>query len=549
MTTFRHVTIALLFAVAVSAPRTLGQTKAQEEDKVDQIFAAYDKPNSPGCALGVVRDGKFVYKKSYGMASLELGVPITSESVFYMGSISKQFTAASVVLAEEQGFLSLDDDVRKYVPELPAYGQPITLRQMLHHTSGFSDVLGTLLISGRNMGSLHPTAELLDLISRQKTPNFKPGEEYMYSNTNYFLLAEVVKRATKKPLSEFAAENIFRPLGMTHTHFHDDHTTVVAGRIPAYRPGQNGEFLVNWSIDYDMVGGGGLMSNVDDLLLWDQNFYENKLGRGTLLKEMQTQGVLNNGTQTNYGLGLFLSTYRGLPIVEHLGGLFGYWNNILRFPEKKFTVITLCNVSTAEPLRLTRKVADIYLEKDLQPPPAAVTAFDSDPTVFAGKYFDSGRHFLVSFTVANGNLVLQGEALHRVEANRFEAPITCGIVMFSNANGVLRATVVYEGTTTFTGTRISDFHPDNTALEAYSGMYKNAELGSTYKVSVKDGTLMLQMNWNPPIKLQPIVRDEFNVGEELTFVFRRDRAKHISAINVFSGWNDVVRNVSFQKVK
>jgi len=537
----------LLFAVAVSAPRTLGQTKAQEEDKVDQIFAAYDKPNSPGCALGVVRDGAFVYKKSYGMASLELGVPITSESVFYMGSISKQFTAASVVLAGEQGFLSLDDNVRKYVPELPDYGQPITLRQMLHHTSGFSDVLGMLWISGRNMGSLHPTPELLDIISRQKTPNFKSGEEYMYSNTNYFLLAEVVKRATKKPLSEFAAENIFRPLGMTHTHFHDDHTTVVAGRIPAYRPGQNGEFLVNWSIDYDMVGGGGLMSNVDDLLLWDQNFYENKLGRGTLLKEMQTQGVLNNGTQTNYGLGLFLSTYRGLPIVEHLGGLFGYWNNILRFPEKKFSVITLCNVSTAEPLRFTRKVADIYLEKDLQPP--RVTAFDSDPTVFAGKYFDSGRHFLVSFTVANGNLVLQGEPLERVEANRFEAPINGGIVTFSNANGGLRATVVYEGTTTFTGTRISDFHPDNAVLEAYSGIYKNAELDGTYKVSVKDGALMLQMNWNPPIKLQPVVQDEFNVGEELTLVFRRDRAKRISEISVFLGWNDVVRNVTFQKVK
>src|SRR6058998_161855 len=266
MTTFHHATIALLFAVAVSAPRTLGQTKAQEEDKVDQIFAAYDRPNSPGCALGVVRDGKFVYKKSYGMASLELGVPITSGSVFYMGSISKQFTAASVVLAAEQGFLSLDDNVRKYVPELPDYGQPITLRQMLHHTSGFSDVLGTLWISGRNIGSLHPTAELIDLIVRQKALNFRPGEEYMYSNTNYFLLAEVVKRATKKPLSQFAAENIFRPLGMTHTHFHDDQTAVVAGRIPAYRPGQNGEFLVNWSIDYDMVGGGGLMSNVDEPL-------------------------------------------------------------------------------------------------------------------------------------------------------------------------------------------------------------------------------------------------------------------------------------------
>jgi CubicO group peptidase (beta-lactamase class C family) len=252
------------------------------EQRVDEIFAGYDKPGSPGCALGVIQNGNFVYRKGYGMGSLEFGVPLSAQSVFYMGSVSKQFTAASIVLAAEQGFLSLDDDVRKYIPEIPDYGQSVTLREMLHHSSGFPDVSGMLDISGRNLEDVHPTAELMDLIVRQKALNFNPGEQYLYSNTNYFLLAEVVKRATKRPLSEFATENIFKPLGMTHTRFYDDHTLVVPGRVAAYRRGNDGHFLVDWSTNYDMVGAGGLMSSIDDLLLWDRTFYENKLGNGTL---------------------------------------------------------------------------------------------------------------------------------------------------------------------------------------------------------------------------------------------------------------------------
>jgi CubicO group peptidase (beta-lactamase class C family) len=543
MISFRHLTILISSLIAIP---TLG-TAQDVERNVDQIFAAYDKPESPGCALGVVRAGQFIYKKGYGMASIELRVPITSQSVFYMGSVSKQFTAASVVFAAEQGFLSLDDNVRKYIPELPDYGHPITVRQMLHHMSGFSDVGGMLLISGRNIEDLHPTAELIDLVARQKALNFKPGEEYMYSNTNYFLLAEVVKRATQKPFSEFATENIFKPLGMTHTRFYDDHTMVVPGRAAGYRPGKNNDFLLDWSTNYDMVGAGGLMSSVDDLLLWDKNFYDNRLGRGTLLKEMQTIGVLNNGNPTTYGLGLFLSTYRGLSIVEHDGALLGFRTEILRFPQQRFSVLMLCNVSTADPMRLARKVADLYLEKELQPPPVSIATFNSDPSSFAGKYFDRQRHFLVSFTVADGSLVLQGEALLRAEANRFESTVTGGDVTFFKASGGLSATVVYNGTTTFQGTQISDFHPDAN-LDAYTGIYKNAELDSRYTLSVKDGSLMLERNWNQPMKLQPVIQDEFNVGEELTFVFRRDAAKRVLGIDVFAGWNDVIRDVRYEKM-
>ena len=401
-----------------------------DEHRVNQIFAAYDKADSPGCSLGVIRNGNFVYRKGYGAASLELGVPLSSQSVFYMGSVSKQFTAASIVLAAEQGFLSLDDNIRKYIPEVPDYGRPITLRHMLHHTSGFRDVLTLLAISGRNALDLHSKDELIDLVARQKALNYNPGEEFLYSNTNYFLLAEVVKRATKKPLSEFAADNILKPLGMAHTRFYDDHTLVVPGRVPAYGPGSNGGFLVNWSTNFEKVGDGGLMSSVDDLLLWDRNFYENRLGTGTLLKEMQTRGVLNSGEQIGYALGLGLGVYRGLPIVEHEGALFGYSTEILRFPEQRFTVVCLCNLSSADPESLSRKVADIYLKKDLLPstdsaqpvvaPPAGVRFLNLSAVAlaaYAGAYKSTELDAIYKLSVDNGGLMLRTNWIPPVRLN------------------------------------------------------------------------------------------------------------------------------------
>src|SRR5580692_8931578 len=341
----RRAAILLFSTTSLTAVTSLAQKDAGDlERKVDQVFAAYDKSDTPGCALGIVRDGEFIYKKGYGNASLELGVPLTPQSVFYVGSVSKQFTAASIVLAAEQGFLSLDDDVHKYIPELPDYGHSITLRQMLHHTSGFRNYSTLLYLSGQSESDIRSKRDIIDLVERQKGLNNNPGDEFIYSDTNYFMLAEVVQRATKKSLAEFAAENIFKPLGMVHTRFYDDHSLVLSDRVAAYDPaGTDGRFLVDWSTKFDIVGAGGLMSSVDDLLLWDRNFYQNRLGKGTLLKELQTVGTLNNGKKTNYAFGLEMDSYRGLPIVEHGGALFGYRTEILRFPNQLFSVVCLCN--------------------------------------------------------------------------------------------------------------------------------------------------------------------------------------------------------------
>jgi CubicO group peptidase (beta-lactamase class C family) len=545
MTAFRRVVVVLFSACPLIAPASFAQQDSSElQRKVDKVFAAYDKPDSPGCALGVVHDGEFVYKKGYGEASLELSVPLTPQSVFYMGSVSKQFTAASIVLAAEQGYLSLDDDVRKYVPELPSYGKTITLREMLHHTSGFRDILGLLLVAGRNFEDIHPTPELLDLLSRQKALNYQPGDEYLYSNTNFFLMSVVIHRATGKTLTQFADENIFKPLGMTHSRFYEDHSVVVPGRIPAYEPRPSGGFRIDWSTNFDKVGDGGLLSSVDDLLLWDRNFYDNKLGKGTLLKELQTPGVLNNGKQIEYALGLTISTYRGLPVVEHGGALFGYRTELLRFPQQKFSVITLCNVGTSNPSRLSYQVADFYLTGQLQPEPPVSAAASVDAQSFAGWYRNIDSHSVLEITASKEGVGAFGTLFKPRDASHFVATSGPEISFDRQPNSGMRLTVNFKDTAPQIFERYEPLKASAENVAQYAGEYTSAELQATYRFAVKDGKLTLAMNWQEPAVLEPTVLDEFQGPFGTAIVFRRDASGHITGCDLFAGR---VRNIAFAK--
>jgi CubicO group peptidase (beta-lactamase class C family) len=515
--------------------------------KVDQIFSVYDKPGSPGCSLGVIRDDELVYRKAYGLASLELAVPLSSQSVFYMASVSKQFTAGSVVLAAERGYLSLDDDVRKYIPELPDYGHVITLRQMIHQTSGFRDFFTLLDLSGHDALDSNSPEEIFKIVVRQKGLNNIPGEEWIYSNTNYFLLGMVVKRVTTKSLSEFAAENIFKPLGMSHTLFYDDHTLVVPGRVAAYDSSPHDSFRVDWSTTFALVGSGGLMSTVDDLLLWDRNFYANRLGKGTLMQELQTPGVLNNGNKIGYAMGLDLGNYRGLSIVEHSGGTFGYATEILRFPEQKFTVICLCNIASAVPTSLARKVADVYLADQLQPGASALNPSSNgsfpDPAEFAGKYLDPRTHLTFTFTESNGNLMTSGEVLMRINANQFY-DLESEVITFESSEGVMHAKLDLKGETYFSGSRVRELHLDERVLASYSGQFQSTELDAVYGLSLEKDTLILRNRDNPPQKVTPIGKDEFDAGDLGRLVFERDSGGRVLGFHVFT---EEARGIAFKK--
>lgn len=533
-----------LLCIAVISPAF---PDAPDDSAVDKIFPAYDKPASPGCSLGVIRDGSFVYRRGYGEGSLELAVPLTSESVFYMGSVSKQFTAASIVILEHRGLLSLDDDVHKYIPELPDYGHPITLREMLHHTSGFRDYLGLLTLSGRDVADVYTFSELLDLVTRQKGLNFTPGDKYSYSNTNYLLLAEVVHRVSKEPLSEFAQKNIFQPLHMTHTRFFDARTEVVPGRVAAYEPGPKGDFLVDWSTNFDRVGDGGLMSSVDDLLRWDQNFYDDKLADGSIMKELQVRGRLNSGKEIHYALGLQISDYRGLPTVEHGGNLFGYNTELLRFPKQRFTVICLCNVASANAEGLARRVADLYLASDFTsetgPPVAtgvAATRSAFDPAPYAGSYEDASHDGVRNFVARNGRLGLQQGTsvipMIPVSLGRFTLSLNSPDdvnVAFGARGTKMQATFTEAGEDELVLTRVDTVRLSAEDLLQYAGNYTSTELHTEYRFTVEQMQLVLHNGWSPPLPLSPLARDEFNAEDFLTLVFTRDPRGKISGFEVF----------------
>lgn len=536
-------TLALRMLLSVTA---LAQDVPSQ--KVDQIFSVYDKPESPGCSLGVIRDGEFVYRKAYGLASLELGVPLSSQSVFYMASVSKQFTAASVVLAAERGYLSLDDDVRKYIPELPAYGHVITLRQMINQTSGLRDFLDLLILSGHDRADFNSPEEIFRIVVRQQGLNNIPGEEWIYSNTNYFLLGMVVKRATKKSLADFAAENIFHPLGMTHTLFFEDHTLVVPGRVPAYDSSPHDSFRVDWSTSFALVGAGGLMSSVDDLLFWDKNFYANRLGKGTLVQELQTPGMLNDGNKISYAMGLDLGNYRGLSTVEHDGKTFGYRTELLRFPDQRFSVICLCNAASAAPENLARQVADLYLADQVQPGASALNPSGNenlpDPAEFAGKYLDARTHETYTFTASNGDLMVDGEVLRRNNANQFIGPSEFGVISFEALKGTMQAKHEKKGETYFSGSRVQELHLGEPALASYAGQFRSTELDTIYGLSLEKGALTLRNRDNPPQKLTPIAKDEFDADNFGTLVFERNSGGRVSGFRVYT---DGARGIAFKK--
>jgi CubicO group peptidase (beta-lactamase class C family) len=411
-------------AVVATAGAGLAQSALPDAvaRRVDLVFAKY-APNGPGCAVGVFQNGRISYAKGYGSANIEFGVPITPRTPFIMGSVSKQFTAAAIALLVEQGRISLSDDVHKYVPELADYGKTITIGQLVHHTSGVRDFWALVDAAGMRPDDGYTVADVLALASRQRHLNFDPGAEYSYSNTGYVLLGVIVQRVTGKTLRQFAADQIFTPLGMTTSHFHDDHNQPVRGRAAAYTPSRRATALNGWSIDIwnnDIVGQGGLMTTIEDLQKWDENFYTGTVGGKAFLARQLERGVLNDGTQLAYAFGLEIGTYRGVPMVEHSGSTGGYRTDITRFPSIHSSVATMCNVSTANAVQLAHRTADaVFAAAFTQPVPAApvraaaaqqavalVALSDAEAAAMAGRYHSDELNADYELSVAGNRVVL-----------------------------------------------------------------------------------------------------------------------------------------------
>jgi CubicO group peptidase (beta-lactamase class C family) len=525
---------------------------AQSHERVDHVFAKYNRLTSPGCALGVVQDGHLVYTHGYGSEDLDYGLPLSDSSVFYMASVSKQFAAASVALAAHVGKLSLDDDIRKWIPELPNYGTTITVRELVHHTSGIRDYLGLMQLAGMRWQDTYTDAEIIDLISRQKGLNFPPGTQYAYSNSGYFLLSVIMQRATGQPLSQFADEHIFKPLGMTHTHFHDNALIVVRNRAVGYdRAGDH--FTLDHLWNFDKVGDGGLYSSVHDLFLWDQNFYHDKLGGGPgFIDSITTPDVLPNGTHTGYAFGNMAADYRGIKTVEHGGALAGFRTEIMRFPSLNFSVIILCNISEADPAGFAHAVADVYLGTRLAATPpvdTSTTASADDLASMAGTYWNPSEGDILEVSTSGHTAAIafgtQKVPLHPAGAHMYRiGPDASSEYIF--APGTLK--IVRKNAPEETLQAVTFQHPSAADLAAYTGAFHNDELQATYTVKVDGDHLTVQTRVSGPIALTSPDHDVF-VGRPaamapVTLRFTRDGSGAVTGYTLGSGR---VKDIQFRK--
>lgn len=534
------------------------QSDSSLTDKVDKLFAQYDKHGSPGCALGVIKDGRFIYTRGYGSANLDYDIPLSVDSVFFIASTSKQFTAASIALLAQQGKISLEDDIRKYLPEIPDYGTPITIQHLIHHTSGIRDYLTLWDLAAERFDDVHSMPDFIALICRQKALNFKPGDEYLYSNSGYLLLGEIVKRVSGKSLREFAHEQIFAPLGMLNTHFHDDRSLIVKNRVTAYEALPDGKFSTHVG-NFELVGDGGLMTSVADLLKWDQNFYTARVGGQAFINQIQTLGKLDNGETLDYAFALTIAPYRGLKTVSHAGSGASYRTDFVRFPEQKFSVICLCNVANANPSRLARQVAEIYLADEIEKREGkgamVKTEFITLPEkelidkIGAYRKFDTNQVLRISHQ--KGRLLVDGAGqqyrLGPISPTDFRSvdasqEMTARFESLGRQSGFrVHVTIGTQRPVTYVS-----FQPitlNAAQLEEYVGSYYSEELAATYQFVQKDGKLLVKRRNAPEMELDPVVKDVFQ-GRRLTVEFVRSKDRRISHFLVNAGR---VRGVRFER--
>jgi CubicO group peptidase (beta-lactamase class C family) len=506
-----------------------------------------------------MKDGQIAYKRGYGMADLDHDVPITPESVFHVASISKQFTAMAILLLAQDGKLSLDDDVHKYINELPDFGAPITIRHLIYHTSGLRDQWELLGLAGwRYSLDLITDDDVLELMSRQNALNFQPGEKHVYCNTGYTLLAQIVKRVSGQSFREFTTSRIFEPLGMRSTHFRDDHAEIVKHIAYGYEEGK-GRNVYRLSVtNFDTVGATSLLTTVEDLGHWDENFYHPRVGGSALVAQQLQRGKLNSGKELAYAFGLEHGKYRGLATVDHGGADAGYRADLLRFPEQHFSVACLCNQAETNPSELTRKVADIYLADQLKEPPPRVEASakpvsvrDERLTEYAGLYWKKDDERALRILHQDGKLFLpqsEGERLELspVADNRFLLVVHPVAFTFDRAAAGAPWRLSIQGPAQEKPDvfeRVTEFQPTREQLSGYAGSYVSAEIEPVYRIFVQDGSLMLKRLKSKPQKLRPTLEDYFE-GSGGDLHFQRDPAGKITGLVLNSGR---IKNFRFTK--
>ena len=513
------VIASLLMAAAASAG-----SPADPSRRVDALFARWNRTTTPGCMLDVRQDGRPLFQRAYGSADLEHRVPVTPGTIFEAGSISKQFTAAAILLLAEDGKLSLDDDVRKYIPELPDYGEPIRVHHLLNHTSGLRDWGTVASLAGWPRGTAtYSMDDVLAIITRQKALNFRPGSEYSYTNSGYNLLAVIVQRASGKSLARFTAERIFRPLGMISTSWRDDFRRIVPGRAIAYAP--KGLVYEQDMPFEDGYGNGGLLTTAADLQRWTAALAANRVGR-TVAADLVKHGRLADDSEIAYARGLVVTSYAGLLEVSHAGVTAGYHAWLATYPARRLTVALLCNTGDANAPALGHAVANLYLGPTPTPPPPVKTALQAKGEDMAGLYLDAHDQPLALAEDRGQLRVVGGGLLFPLAGDRFrlgddsELSYAPGLVSVRGPDGQAR----YRRVQPIAG---------SPSLADYAGRYASEEVGAIYRVAPEGKEIRVRLESRPQVELRArsIGTDLFQASGTI-IRFRRDTAGRVTGFGM-----------------
>jgi CubicO group peptidase (beta-lactamase class C family) len=501
---FRILILIFSFCTIV-CPTIFTQALPDSTDmKINQIFSEWNTDNTPGCTVGVVLNGKLVYEKGFGMANLEYNIRNTPSTLYHVASISKQFTAYSIIMLAQQGKLALDDDIRIYLPWFPQLDKTITVRNLLNHTSGIRDAFQLLALAGTRINDVITQEQIIKVLSHQRSLNFQPGDKYAYSNSNYMLLAEIVRSVTGKSLRQFADSAIFRPLGMLDTHFRDDYTEIDPDRALSYDRLDSVHFA-NSLLNYSTAGATGLLTNIPDMGKWVTNLLNPRIGDATTVATLTRVGVLNSGAVSDYAAGIIIEPYKGLRQWWHNGSDAGFRSNEIIFPDQGLGIFVFANEGDFDVRGKTYEIADLLLAGPIKMQlnarrgnTTSVLRDNSPYQKFEGYYLDEdGREF--SIGIRNGIMYY-----NNFEKNNFLIQDSIDTFSLLTAPDIKFRLHSSERDTTVTISSsflyfyltkdkkdINDLVQPDSLLLHYPGTYYNSELDSKYGIVLKDHTLYL----------------------------------------------------------
>jgi CubicO group peptidase (beta-lactamase class C family) len=540
------------------------ETSQEARGKVDQIFSEFINSGSPGASVAVFKNGEIIFKNGYGLANLEYDIPVTPSTIFHVASVSKQFTAFVIADLAEKGKISLDDDIRKLLPEVPDFGQTITIRHLIHHISGLRDQWELLSMAGWRLDDVITKEHIMKMVKHQKELNFEPGSRYLYCNTGYTLLAEIVSRVTGKSFPQYTNEAIFEPLGMFNTHFHDDHEKIVQNRAYSYYIDENYKFRKS-VLSYANAGATSLFTTVEDLSKWIRNFETCKVGGSSVIEQILKKGILNSGREIRYAFGLSHGKYKGLNTISHSGGDAGFRSFLVHFPEYNYGIAVLSNLASFSPSGAAYKVADIflkdYLEKE-KPEEKADEIVEErkfvkiDPEIlkrYTGKFrLQNGFVFEIAVEADRLKIGEPGEQkfemLPESETKFYVKTMSTEILFQEDSSGKYHQFLLKRTGGQMTGKKIEEEKISSDHISEFTGDYYSEELGTAYTIVVKNNSLIAVHRRHNDIFLSFSEKDNF-MGNR--WFFRRVNfiRNEDNKITGFKLTGSRVWNLKFEKIK